>query len=68
MKKPENPCYGCDARMEGCHAFCERYDEFYKANAEYRDFIHQQKDKQRKPYGRKFTADERRRKKTGGQK
>lgn len=67
MKKPENPCYGCDARIAGCHAFCERYDEFYKVNAEYRKHIQEEKSKALSPYGRTYTASERRRKKTGGQ-
>ena len=67
MKRPINPCYECDARTEGCHAYCKRYDEFFKANEEYRAFIHEEKKKSQRPLGRKFTPTEKKRKKIGGQ-
>ena len=66
MKRPENPCYGCDARIEGCHAFCERYTRFAKDNEEYRNFIHEERRKDFVP-GRPYTPTERKRKKIGGQ-
>ena len=67
MKRPMNPCYECDARTAGCHAYCNRYDEYFKANAEYRRTINEERRKARTPHGREFTDSERRRKKVGGQ-
>ena len=38
--KPQNPCYKCAERVADCHAKCETYAEFSKAQEKYREQTH----------------------------
>lgn len=37
MKQPKRPCFKCPDRRGGCHAECERYAEYAKAQRAWRE-------------------------------
>ena len=43
--KPKNPCYKCAERTADCHAKCEIYAEFSKAQEKHNTEIRYQKNK-----------------------
>ena len=41
MKRPLPPCKGCEKHDATCKFECDKWREFEKANAEYREAYHQ---------------------------
>ena len=44
MKKPKATCRGCHDRTVGCHADCEKYQEYHEALMKYNAMIREAKD------------------------
>lgn len=44
MKRPDNPCFGCEDRwvneVTTCHATCTRYAKFQQQNRAFNDKMH----------------------------
>ena len=66
MIRPEGPCQDCDARIEGCHGFCDRYTDYRKALDAYNEEVKKKKEEEFVPR-RKYTERERKRLKVRGQ-
>ena len=39
IEKPKAPCLNCEKREVGCHAICEKYQEFFEAQIRYNELI-----------------------------